>query len=128
MKIHKKLFTIGLITLITALCSFPLTVPDANARNSSISREAVDFLTKTGQAMAEVAEAVKPAVVNISTTMTEQAGEPLSPYYDDPFFRKFFGDQLKRQKPRERKSTSLGSGVIVVRRVYSYEQSCYTQC
>ena len=79
------------------------------------SREAVDFLTKTGQAMAEVAEAVKPAIVNISTVRTEKiTGSPFSPFYDDPFFRKFFGDQFRQQgKPRERKSASLGSGVIV---------------
>ena len=113
MENYKKLFTIGLTILIVACCAFSLTVIDANAANSSISRDAVDFLTRTGQAMAEIAEAVKPAVVNISTEKTEQSGTELSPLYDDPFFRKFFGDQLRRQRPRDRKSTSLGSGVIV---------------
>jgi serine protease Do len=79
-----------------------------------ISKEAVDILTKTGQAMAEVAEAVKPAVVNISTTrMLKSEGIP-EPFFEDPFFRRFFGDDFKKFKgPRERKSASLGSGVIV---------------
>lgn len=80
-----------------------------------ISRESVDFLTKTGQAMAEVAEAVKPAIVNISTTRTEKIlGSPFAPFFDDPFFRRFFGDRFKHPEiPRERKTASLGSGVIV---------------
>ncbi|RJR22487.1 MAG: DegQ family serine endoprotease [Nitrospiraceae bacterium] len=87
----------------------------AGASKPGISQESVDFLTKTGQAMAEIAETVKPAVVNISTVRTEKVeNAPLSPFLDDPFFRKFFGDQFRHQeRPRERKSESLGSGVIV---------------
>jgi serine protease Do len=110
---HKKSFAVFLLILIFAFSSLSWTAPDAYAENSGISRDAVEFLTRTGQAMAEVAAAVKPAVVNISTVKTEQAGAPLSPFYDDPFFRKFFGDQSRSQKPKERKTTSLGSGVIV---------------
>ena len=88
---------------------------DIYKEKPEISGEAIDFLTKTGQAMAEVAEAVKPAIVNISTVRTEKIkGSPFSPFYNDPFFRKFFGNQFRQQeKPRERKSASLGSGVIV---------------
>ncbi|MFN3939909.1 MAG: hypothetical protein ACK4IY_04940, partial [Chitinophagales bacterium] len=36
--------------------------------------------------------------------------------FDDPFFRRFFGDEFFRrfeQQPRERKERGLGSGVIV---------------
>ncbi len=118
MKHHKKLFTVGLLIFIHGFCLFPWTASDAIAGHTSISRESVDFLTRTGQAMAEVAEVVKPSVVNISTVKTEQAGAPMSPFYDDPFFRRFFGDELQRQQPRERKSTSLGSGVIVSEKGY----------
>ncbi len=35
----------------------------------------------------------------------------MDPFFDDPFFRRFFGEQFGM--PRERKSASLGSGVIV---------------
>lgn len=87
----------------------------AYAQSPGISRESVEFLSKTGQAMAEIAEAVRPAVVNISTVRTEQIEDiPLSPFLEDPFFRKFFGDQFRHQeRPREHRSESLGSGVIV---------------
>jgi serine protease Do len=86
--------------------------PDQSAK---ISRDSVDFLTKTGNALAEVAEAVKPTVVNISTIKTDDLSDmQMAPFFDDPFFRRFFGDRFRhREAPRKRKSVSLGSGVIV---------------
>lgn len=79
-----------------------------------ISEKSVELLTNTGNAMAEVAAAVKPAIVNISTSRTVKMSGGANPFYDDPFFRHFFGDQFGRQQqPRERKSAALGSGVIV---------------
>jgi serine protease Do len=82
---------------------------------SGISRSSVDFLTKTGDAMAEIAKVAMPAVVNIATVKTEKTADaPRNPLLDDPFFRRFFGDRFKHpDAPRERKSSSLGSGVIV---------------
>src|SRR5438067_1779436 len=42
-------------------------------------------------------------------------GFPLSPFFSDPFFRQFFGNDFKdqNQAPREKREHSLGSGVIV---------------
>jgi len=93
---------------------------DVAEHSTGISKESVDFLTKTGQAMAELAEAVKPAVVNIATVRTEKVtSTPLDPLLQDPFFRKFFGDKHTRpQTPREHKTASLGSGVIVSQNGY----------
>lgn len=89
-------------------------LPDTYAQSAKISQESVDFLTKTGKAMAEVTAAVKPSIVNISTTRTLKTSGGGDPFFDDPFFRKFFGDQFGKQKqPKERKSAGLGSGVIV---------------
>jgi serine protease Do len=80
---------------------------------SKISKQSVDVITSTGQAMAEIAEAVKPAIVNIATVRTETT-PGMNPLLDDPFFRRFFGDQFRhRDTPKERKASSLGSGVIV---------------
>ncbi|HXH85455.1 MAG TPA: trypsin-like peptidase domain-containing protein, partial [Nitrospira sp.] len=64
----------------------------------------------------EIAKMVKPAVVNIAATRSGKSGDgPLSSPFDDPFFRKFFGDEFfKREAPqRERKERGQGSGVIV---------------
>jgi Do/DeqQ family serine protease len=50
-----------------------------------------------------------PAVVNIYTKRTVRAAT--SPLFNDPFFRRFFGEQLPGA--RERVQNALGSGVIV---------------
>lgn len=89
-------------------------LPKAYTQETSISKEAIDILSKTNEAMAEVAAAVKPAVVNISSTKTIRTPGFQSPFFEDPFFRRFFGDQFGQfQRPREQKQSSLGSGVIV---------------
>lgn len=112
------------VLVAVAILSLSYSLSDhqsiAYAQSPGISRESVDFLSKTGQAMAEIAETVKPAVVNISTVRTDKITEnPMAPFLDDPFFRKFFDDQFRHpEQPSERKSASLGSGVIVSSKGY----------
>jgi Do/DeqQ family serine protease len=68
------------------------------------------------QVMLSFAPLVKqaaPAVVNIFTRKAVQQRGPSSPLFNDPFFRRFFGDSFGRVQPRERAENSLGSGVIV---------------
>jgi serine protease Do len=68
------------------------------------------------RAFVQIAKAVRPAVVNIFTSRTGRGPEgPHAMPFDDPFFRRFFGEEfLKRfEAPRERKERNLGSGVIV---------------
>jgi len=62
---------------------------------------------------APVVRQVAPAVVNIyAKRMVAQ--RPISPLFDDPFFKRFFGEDFGRfGRPREREQNSLGSGVIV---------------
>ncbi len=69
------------------------------------------------QAFTQVAEHVRPAVVNIGTVTLAKGRRPLapSPFSDDPLFKDFF-DQFfgGGQGPRgEFKQPSLGSGVII---------------
>jgi serine protease Do/serine protease DegQ len=52
-------------------------------------------------------ERTTPAVVNISTTGKVVVRDP---FFDDPFFRRFFDVP---QQQRERRTTGLGSGVII---------------
>ena len=54
---------------------------------------------------ADAAEQAAPAVVNI---FTRKVVAERSPLFEDPFFRRFFGERT----PRQRTETSLGSGVI----------------
>ena len=63
-----------------------------------------------------VAKLAKASVVNISSSQkSAQSGEgPLNPFFNDPFFRRFFGEEERRLPvPKERREQGLGSGVIV---------------
>jgi len=64
-----------------------------------------------------VVDRVVPAVVNISSEKIVRFADsgPTSPFFFDPFFREFFGDESLRgySQPRERREQSLGSGVII---------------
>ncbi|MHA1537786.1 MAG: Do family serine endopeptidase [Alphaproteobacteria bacterium] len=60
---------------------------------------------------APVVKKVAPAVVNIYTKRITRA-RPVSPFFNDPYFRRFFGRDF-RGLPRKRVQGSLGSGVIV---------------
>jgi Do/DeqQ family serine protease len=57
---------------------------------------------------APVVQKAAPAVVNVYAA---KVVENRNPFMDDPFFRRFFGGE--GGLPRERKQSSLGSGVIV---------------
>ncbi len=107
------LILVGLIIGLGVATNFDL-MPNGHTQEPKISQSAIDILSKTGEAMAEVAAAVKPAVVNISSTKTVKISGMQSPFFDDPFFRRFFGDDLGQlRRPREHKESGLGSGVIV---------------
>ena len=64
-----------------------------------------------------VAKLVKAAVVNISAVKkgkTKRDGERTNPLFDDPFLRRFFGEEFERRMPAPRNpEQGLGSGVIV---------------
>ena len=66
----------------------------------------------------KVAKLARPAVVNISTTVTSKGrSSSPSPFFDDPFFRRFFGEEFERRfqpQPEESpRQQGTGSGVIV---------------
>ena len=63
----------------------------------------------------EVAERAVRSVVNISTTRSVDARMRHGPFFQDPFFRQFFGQpgQHGQPAPRKQRQSSLGSGVIV---------------
>ena len=58
----------------------------------------------------DVVSKVGPAVVRIDASRT--VSQEMPDAFNDPFFRRFFGDQIPRQ-PQERVERGLGSGFIV---------------
>lgn len=88
-----------------------------SADDKKISQESINTLSRLSQALDEVANIARPAVVNISTTsMVTMEDNPFGDMFNDPFFRHFFGDQGHPGHPgqkRKHPSSALGSGVIV---------------
>ncbi|MCS6759942.1 MAG: trypsin-like peptidase domain-containing protein, partial [Candidatus Devosia euplotis] len=56
-----------------------------------------------------IVKSASPSVVNVYATRIEQ--QAASPFANDPFFSRFFGQRQFQSRPRE--SQALGSGVIV---------------
>lgn len=61
--------------------------------------------------VADIVEKVSPAIVNIDTLRTEVYRSPLAPFFDDPFFRYFFGDSPESQE-RKVPVKGLGTGFV----------------
>ncbi|MCV0426877.1 MAG: Do family serine endopeptidase [Roseibium sp.] len=63
---------------------------------------------------APVVKQVAPAVVNVYASRKVVQRQRVSPFFDDPFFRRFFGQPGGGYSgPRERVESSLGSGVVI---------------
>jgi len=137
---------VGIKTPSDAWALFPFDRGADAASKTALPPSASSSGVLGDQPFVPVAARVTPAVVNISTTRTiksggdensqddsqdnsqdnsqddpqgNQQGNPMTPFFNDPFFRRFFGDRgFGPMVPHERKEQSLGSGVIVDPRGY----------
>jgi len=108
-------FILVLGTFMGLVLSSHLGVITSLPAKSQVSSKSIDVLTELSEALSEVATVATPSVVNISTTRVIKTREEAPfDFFEDPFFRRFFGDQLPHPDiPKEHKEQSLGSGVIV---------------
>jgi serine protease Do len=119
--INKKRFTLSVLFILVLgvfvglVLSSHLNVTSQLTAKSQISSKSVEILTQLSDAQSEVAAVATPSVVNISTTRTIKSRDEMPDLFEDPFFRRFFGDQVPHHPalPKEHKEQSLGSGVIV---------------
>jgi serine protease DegS len=84
--------------------------PDLVGRQATAPAQPV-LLERSGGPVsyADAVQRAAPSVVNVfATKITRTKRHPL---FDDPLFKRFFGDQLDR--PKIKRENSLGSGVIV---------------
>ncbi len=96
----------GLALALTLWPGIAVDRAAASDRRVPVSQEEITL------SFAPLVGRVGPAVVNIYTkTIVEQRRRP-SPLFDDPFFRRFFGNILPGQ-PSQKPQQSLGSGVIL---------------
>lgn len=95
---------LGLVgAALLALLSAAPVVAQQLQRQPPPSREAAQY------SFAPIVRTAAPAVVNVYVRSKVKVAN--SPFADDPFFRRFFGEQFGM--PSERMQSSLGSGVIV---------------
>jgi len=90
---------------VTAFLLAQVTIVQGVDRKTPSSRAEVQL------SYAPVVKQAAPAVVNIYTKRVVKTSRR-SPFANDPFFQRFFGDSFGGA-PRERIERSLGSGVIV---------------
>lgn len=113
---------IGALLAIIFVQNFPQFFQGANKQEKilALSQKPVALSEQTKANVAQVPmlnsynNAVKkaaPAVVNIYTA--KEVEQSLNPFFQDPFFRDFFGNQS--HFTRKRLETSLGSGVILTK-------------
>jgi serine protease Do len=95
------------------LClSQPVLSPAASLPKLNVQTAPVNAALRERTSFAPMLQRVSPSVVNIYTTKTIKQTPMVSPLFDDPFFRQFFGAPYENI-PRERREQALGSGVIV---------------
>ncbi len=90
------------LLIILLLCAAPIL---ADAQDIPQSRQQISL------SYAPLVKQAAPAVVNIYTQRVVQ--QRISPLFEDPIFRQFFGNAMPQGMNRQRLENSLGSGVIM---------------
>jgi serine protease Do len=130
MIVRRPPLSLGLLVLVVAIAASIFHIrgaPPSGSATASPSDQAIaapppssgpsDAIPPNG-ALVAVAKKARSSVVNISLLRrSRHEGEPFSsPFFDDPLFRRFFGEEFERRfknPPREHREQGLGSGVIV---------------
>ena len=97
--IHSRRLPVWICLFLSGMVSIPFLL---------ISAHAVDLTT----AIVDVAKKNLPAVVYIEVTETQEVTNPMLPFENDPFFRRFFGNP-KIPKKFKQETKGLGSGMII---------------
>ena len=104
LQIKKIAIWLGVVAIaVGTLSMFRPADGEAQQRMPPPTREAAQY------SFAPIVRTAAPAVVNVYVRSRVKMGN--SPFADDPFFRRFFGEQFGQ--PSDRIQSSLGSGVIV---------------
>jgi Do/DeqQ family serine protease len=81
------------------------------AAGQGVDGPGINRLEQLNEAYEQVANAVLPAVVNIRTMQVVHAQQ--SPFFANPMWRQFFGNDPGLVVPQEQREHALGTGVIV---------------
>ncbi|MCL6612093.1 MAG: trypsin-like peptidase domain-containing protein [Peptococcaceae bacterium] len=99
-------FVVGVLVAGAAFYLFPVIPSMATTQPG-----AGDPVNPVGTGLiADIVDKTSPAVVMIETTI-ESRGRFIDPFFNDPFFRQFFGNRIPDTGPRY--TTGMGSGFII---------------
>lgn len=117
-----RLFFVDVLVIVLmaalALPILPVLPAHASALSfpvAAISPEQIPETTGKGSFVATAVNLVGPAVVRIDTERTVTRRSSPDPMLEDPFFRRFFGEDGFPQAPREEHLRGQGSGFIIDR-------------
>lgn len=129
--IPQRSFGIGLIMAVCTLSAFvqcsdvpgssapvaEATVPVTEPKPEAQAMNVATVSLPSNDTFIKVSKEAMASVVNISSSrkVGQSKESQQSPFFNDPFFRRFFGEEFeeKFKQPRQRKEQGLGSGVIV---------------
>jgi Do/DeqQ family serine protease len=94
---------------LVALAFCLVGLATASAQDEVVTKVVPKSAAAIKQSFAPVVKRAAPTVVNVY--VRHKVKQSVSPLFNDPFFRRFFGHQFG--VPRERIQNSLGSGVLV---------------
>ncbi len=100
--------------IAACLFCFVLSAIPSAAQDNDIA-----MLERSGKAFSSVVKKAGPAVVYVSVekTLKGSSGRQMEELFDNPFLRRFFGDQFEQQQPqrqrRQPKQEGAGSGFII---------------
>lgn len=103
----------GTLRVLSSEASPPATASSSPGSNSIVALQPSPAPVQSSSFVAAAVEQVGPAVVRIDTERT--VTRRMDPFFDDPFFRRFFGDQMIPQFPQQELQRGQGSGFIVDR-------------
>ena len=114
---NKVIIGLCIALLVGTLVSFGLNHRTAHLVLAATPQNQPATRTVTGavrDSYADVVDRVAPAVVTIRSARRIRAPQQF-PFFDDPFFRQFFGNRNRNRSQQDRSlvERALGSGVII---------------
>jgi S1-C subfamily serine protease len=100
----------GVPSVQAANASFEQAFPETRQVQEKSSQDDDQVSISRQNAITRAIKKVSPAVVGINVIAVQQIRyrDPFSQFFDDPFFKPFFGDRVYKQEVKE-----LGSGFII---------------
>ncbi|GAB7386754.1 trypsin-like peptidase domain-containing protein [Bacillaceae bacterium] len=86
-------------------------VKEENGKEAAQAQNVASLVSP--KSISQIVKEAGPAVVKIETIVKNRQGTRYNPFFNDPFFRDFFGDEFPFALPTPEMSRGMGSGFII---------------